>query len=239
MTRFRRRVAALRLLRRARPGRGRRRRQDRHLDERVDVRLPAGHGAGPEVQRAASNVGFRIFQGGSDIGINDVAHGRVTIGNASRDPEPGIDPHGLTFTKIARDGVCVITNSEQPRARTCPEPGAGDLRRQRHELGDRAGRSGARRDRPDHPHRRIRHRRRVPADLHGRDAPERTGSPGTAVAKQSNGLVQQPVALGSQRDRVRVARLHPAARIRSPTRASRARCATPRVVSTRACATSG
>jgi phosphate transport system substrate-binding protein len=61
-----------------------------------------------------SNVGFRIFQGGSDIGINDVAHGRVTIGEASRDPEKGIDPHGLTFTKIARDGVCVITNSSNP-----------------------------------------------------------------------------------------------------------------------------
>lgn len=60
------------------------------------------------------NVGFRIFQGGSDIGVNDVAHGRVTIGDASRDPEPGIDPHGLTFTKIARDGVCVITNNSNP-----------------------------------------------------------------------------------------------------------------------------
>lgn len=55
------------------------------------------------------HVGFRIFQGGSDIGINDVAHGRVTIGNSSRDPLPS-DPHGLVFTKIARDGICVITN---------------------------------------------------------------------------------------------------------------------------------
>jgi phosphate transport system substrate-binding protein len=60
------------------------------------------------------NVGFRIFQGGSDIGINDVAHHRVTIGDASRDPLPGVDPHGLTFTKIARDGICVITNSSNP-----------------------------------------------------------------------------------------------------------------------------
>jgi phosphate transport system substrate-binding protein len=59
-------------------------------------------------------VGFRILQGGSDIGINDVAHGRVTIGNASRDPVPGSDPSGLTFTKIARDGVCVITNKSNP-----------------------------------------------------------------------------------------------------------------------------
>ena len=56
------------------------------------------------------NIGFRILQGGSDIGVDDVAHGRVTIGDASRDPEPGVDPHGLVFHKIARDGVCVITN---------------------------------------------------------------------------------------------------------------------------------
>jgi phosphate transport system substrate-binding protein len=60
------------------------------------------------------SVGFRIFQGGSDIGINDVAHGRVTIGDSSRDPIPGVDPHGLTFTKIARDGICVITNPSNP-----------------------------------------------------------------------------------------------------------------------------
>jgi phosphate transport system substrate-binding protein len=59
------------------------------------------------------HVGFKIFQGGSDIGINDVAHGRVTIGNSSRDPLPS-DPHGLTFTKIARDGICVITNTSNP-----------------------------------------------------------------------------------------------------------------------------
>jgi phosphate transport system substrate-binding protein len=59
------------------------------------------------------NVGFRVSQGGSNIGINDVAHGRVTIGNSSRDPLSS-DPHGLTFTKIARDGICVITNRSNP-----------------------------------------------------------------------------------------------------------------------------
>jgi phosphate transport system substrate-binding protein len=57
-----------------------------------------------------STVGFRIFQGGSNIGINDVAHGRVTIGDSSRDPLRGVDPTGLVFNKIARDGICVITN---------------------------------------------------------------------------------------------------------------------------------
>jgi phosphate transport system substrate-binding protein len=60
------------------------------------------------------NVGFRIFQGGSNVGINDVAHGRVTIGDSSRDPLLGIDPHGLTFTKIARDAICVVTNPSNP-----------------------------------------------------------------------------------------------------------------------------
>ena len=33
---------------------------------------------------------------------------------ASRDPIRGVDPKGLIFTKVARDGVCVITNSANP-----------------------------------------------------------------------------------------------------------------------------
>ena len=59
------------------------------------------------------NVGFKLLQGGSDVGINDVSRGRVTIGNSSRDPESG-DPGGLKFNKIARDGICVITNPNNP-----------------------------------------------------------------------------------------------------------------------------
>jgi phosphate transport system substrate-binding protein len=55
-------------------------------------------------------VSFRLSAGGSDIGINDVARGRVTIGNSSRDPQPA-DPGGLVFNKIARDAICVVTNS--------------------------------------------------------------------------------------------------------------------------------
>ncbi len=58
-------------------------------------------------------VGFKLLQGGSDVGISDVAHGRVTIGNSSRDPKP-TDPAGLVFNKIARDAVCLITNSANP-----------------------------------------------------------------------------------------------------------------------------
>jgi phosphate transport system substrate-binding protein len=52
---------------------------------------------------------FRILQGGSDIGIADVARGRVSLGMASRDPQPS-DPGGLVFNRIARDGVCIATH---------------------------------------------------------------------------------------------------------------------------------
>jgi phosphate transport system substrate-binding protein len=58
-------------------------------------------------------VSFKLLQGGSDIGVSDVASGRVTIGNSSRDPKPS-DPGGLVFNKIARDGVCIVTNRSNP-----------------------------------------------------------------------------------------------------------------------------
>jgi phosphate transport system substrate-binding protein len=63
--------------------------------------------------RTHRGVAFKLLQGGSDVGISDVAHDRVTIGNSSRDPKP-TDPAGLVFNKIARDAVCLITNSANP-----------------------------------------------------------------------------------------------------------------------------
>ncbi|HXB15585.1 MAG TPA: phosphate ABC transporter substrate-binding protein [Solirubrobacteraceae bacterium] len=56
----------------------------------------------------------KVGGGQSAVGINDAAAGRVDIGDASRDPIRGVDPKGLVFTKVARDGVCVITNSSNP-----------------------------------------------------------------------------------------------------------------------------
>jgi phosphate transport system substrate-binding protein len=56
----------------------------------------------------------KVGGGQSDIGIEGVAKGRFDIGDSSRDPIRGVDPKGLVFTKIARDGVCVITNSGNP-----------------------------------------------------------------------------------------------------------------------------
>jgi phosphate transport system substrate-binding protein len=58
-------------------------------------------------------VQFKILQGGSDIGVSDVSHGRVTLGMSSRDPLPS-DPGGLQFNRIARDGICVATNPKNP-----------------------------------------------------------------------------------------------------------------------------
>jgi phosphate transport system substrate-binding protein len=56
-----------------------------------------------------NSVRFRLLQGGSNIGISDVAHGRVTIGNSSRDPQAS-DPGGIVFNRIARDAICVVTH---------------------------------------------------------------------------------------------------------------------------------
>lgn len=59
--------------------------------------------------KKGKKYGFRILQGGSNVGISDVAKGRVSIGASSRDPANG-DPGGLVFTKIARDAICIITH---------------------------------------------------------------------------------------------------------------------------------
>jgi phosphate transport system substrate-binding protein len=56
----------------------------------------------------------KVGGGQSDVGIQGAAAGRFDIGDSSRDPIKGVDPHGLVFTKIARDGLCVVTNSANP-----------------------------------------------------------------------------------------------------------------------------
>lgn len=63
--------------------------------------------------KKGKSVGFKILQGGSNVGISDVAKGRVSIGASSRDPAAG-DPGGLVFTKVARDAICIITNKSNP-----------------------------------------------------------------------------------------------------------------------------
>src|SRR6476619_3893826 len=61
--------------------------------------------------KKGKGVGFKILQGGSNVGVSDVSKGRVTIGASSRDPAAG-DPGGLVFTRIARDAICMIVNNQ-------------------------------------------------------------------------------------------------------------------------------
>ncbi|HKH79621.1 MAG TPA: substrate-binding domain-containing protein [Solirubrobacteraceae bacterium] len=61
------------------------------------------------VKLKRGTVKFKIAQGGAQIGINDVASSRVSIGDVSRDPLP-TDPKGLVFYPIAKYGICVVTN---------------------------------------------------------------------------------------------------------------------------------
>jgi phosphate transport system substrate-binding protein len=56
-------------------------------------------------------VTFKLLQGGSNVGVSDVAQSKVSIGNSSRDPQPS-DAAGLVFNPIARDAVCIITNKQ-------------------------------------------------------------------------------------------------------------------------------
>ncbi len=58
----------------------------------------------------------KVGGGQSDIGITNAASGRFDIGDSSRNPIPGVDPKGLVFTKIAQDGICVITSPQNPIA---------------------------------------------------------------------------------------------------------------------------
>jgi phosphate transport system substrate-binding protein len=64
-------------------------------------------------------VKFRIAQGGAQIGVNDVAAGRVTIGDVSRDPLP-VDPKGLVFYPVAKYAICVVTNKANTLSNLTP-----------------------------------------------------------------------------------------------------------------------
>jgi phosphate transport system substrate-binding protein len=75
----------------------------------------AGKLAKRYLKQYPGRVKFKLAQGGSDVGVADVARGRVTIGNSSRDAKAS-DPPGLVFNKIARDAICVVTNPANPLA---------------------------------------------------------------------------------------------------------------------------
>ncbi len=83
--------------------------------------LPLAQKLATAYHKAFPSIPAPEVQGGqSDIGIAGVASGRFDIGDSSRDPLP-TDPKGLVFTKIARDGVCIITNASNPLANLSQE----------------------------------------------------------------------------------------------------------------------
>jgi phosphate transport system substrate-binding protein len=61
-------------------------------------------------EKLNKKVKIKLTQGGTQVGINDVAAGRVTVADVSRDPLPS-DPAGLDFYPIAKYYLCVVTNS--------------------------------------------------------------------------------------------------------------------------------
>jgi phosphate transport system substrate-binding protein len=65
------------------------------------------------VKLKPGKVRFKLAQGGGEVGIQDAAAGRVTIGNAARDPRPS-DPPGIVFYPIAKDFFCFDTNPANP-----------------------------------------------------------------------------------------------------------------------------
>jgi phosphate transport system substrate-binding protein len=68
----------------------------------------AYHHAYPRIQAP------QVQGGQSDVGIIRAASGGFDIGDSSRDPIIGVDPKGLIFTKVAQDGVCIITSPQNP-----------------------------------------------------------------------------------------------------------------------------
>ena len=132
-------------------------------------------------------VKFKLAQGGSDVGVADVAAGRVSIGNSSRDPKsarPG--RAGLQQDRQGRD--LRRHQPGQPAGEPLPGADPGDLLRPGAQLGGRPGR------RDDGPINLV-----VRTAASGtQDAFQKIFMGSSSVfsgasAKASNGLVQQPV----------------------------------------------
>ena len=176
----------------------------------------------------------KVSGGQSDIGISGANEGRFDIGDSSRNPIKGVDPHGLFFYKIARDGVCIVTSPKNPlktsrrnrSKRSSPADAATGARSRAQDL---------RPDRPVRPRRRLGYPGRLPAHLPRRkpaDLPERDRQdlqrPGAA----------ERVGATSRRSASSPSPTPPGSTL-SPTTASPATCATPAPDNTPACVTSG
>jgi phosphate transport system substrate-binding protein len=59
-------------------------------------------------------IRFKIAQGGTTVGINDVKSGHVTIADVAQ--EPNSSDAGLSFNPIAKYAICVVTNKSNTLA---------------------------------------------------------------------------------------------------------------------------
>ena len=156
----------------------------------VRARPPAHHrrldlGTSPRAEtrrrcttRKSTSRTPKVTGGQSDIGISGVNEGRFDIGDSSRDPIVGTDPKGLVFTKIARDGVCIITNKSNPITTLSQSTVENIFTGQIRDWSQVPGAKISRPDRPVRPRRRLRYAGRLPAHLPGRkreDLPKRHG----------------------------------------------------------------
>ncbi len=63
-------------------------------------------------------VRFKIAQGGTTVGINDVKSGHVTIADVAQEPTSA--DAGLTFRAIAKYAICVVTNKSNTLSNLTP-----------------------------------------------------------------------------------------------------------------------
>jgi phosphate transport system substrate-binding protein len=57
-------------------------------------------------------IRFKITQGGTTVGLNDVKAGSVTIADVAQEPTSA--DAGLTFYPIAKYAICLVTNKSNP-----------------------------------------------------------------------------------------------------------------------------
>ncbi len=60
-------------------------------------------------------IRFKIAQGGTTVGLNEVKSGSVTIADVAQEPKEPED-NGLDFYKIAKYAICVVTNKSNTLA---------------------------------------------------------------------------------------------------------------------------
>src|SRR5580692_5200840 len=63
-------------------------------------------------------IRFKITQGGTTVGLNNVKNGSDTIADVAQEPN-GADA-GLSFNPIAKYAICVVTNKSNPVTNLTP-----------------------------------------------------------------------------------------------------------------------